>query len=177
MRERDGRTLPFVADAEDEAVPHVLQRVRPGSTIHADEASSWDSLHARYAMHRINHSIAYSDDGACTNQAESFFSRLHRAEIGIHYHISGRYLAAYAGEMAWREDYRRRANGDRLLMVTGATMAHPVTQHIIAADLGLNQGRVSEIATARSSATYRRLLSSSDWVARGSSAPRLLSTL
>lgn len=110
MRERDGRTLPFVADAEDEAVPQVLQRVRPGSTIHADEASSWDSLHARYAMHRINHSIAYSDDGACTNQAESYFSRLRRAEIGIHHHISGRYLAAYAGEMAWREDYRRRAS-------------------------------------------------------------------
>ena len=37
------------------------------------------------------------------NQAESFFSRLRRAEIGIHHHISGRYLAGYANEMAWRE--------------------------------------------------------------------------
>jgi hypothetical protein len=128
MRERDGRTLPFVADAEDEAVPQVLARVRPGAHIHADEASSWDSLHARYAMHRINHSIAYSDDGACTNQAESFFSRLRRAEIGIHHRISGRYLAAYAGEMAWREDYRRRSNGEQFTLVAGATMAHPVSR-------------------------------------------------
>ena len=39
--------------------------------------------------------------------AESFFSRLRRAEIGIHHHIAGPYLAAYAAEMGWREDRRR----------------------------------------------------------------------
>ena len=43
---------------------------------------------------------AYSLDGACTNMAESFFSRLRRAEIGTPHHIAGRYLAAYASEMA-----------------------------------------------------------------------------
>jgi len=128
MRERNGRTLPFVADAEDEAVPTILARVAPGSTIHADEAAAWDVLHTRYATHRINHSIAYLDDGACTNQAESFFSRLRRSEIGIHHHISGQYLHAYAAEMAWREDYRRTANGEQFLMMTGATMAHPVSR-------------------------------------------------
>jgi ISXO2 transposase-like protein len=35
---------------------------------------------------RINHSVAFTDDGACTNQAESFFSRLRRAELGQHHH-------------------------------------------------------------------------------------------
>jgi hypothetical protein len=39
-------------------------------------------------MHRINHSVAYSFDGTHTNQAESFFSRMHRAEIGLYHHIS-----------------------------------------------------------------------------------------
>jgi hypothetical protein len=34
-------------------------------------------------MRRINHRRAYSADGACTNQAESYFSRLRRAEIGL----------------------------------------------------------------------------------------------
>lgn len=33
---------------------------------------------ATTAVERINHQHAYSDDGACTNQAESFFSRLRR---------------------------------------------------------------------------------------------------
>jgi hypothetical protein len=50
---------------------------------------SWDALHARYDVRRINHTLAFSDEGACTNQAESFFSRLRRAEWGQHHHISG----------------------------------------------------------------------------------------
>ena len=78
--------------------------------------------------HWINHSEAYSTDEACTNQAESFFSRIRRAEIGIHHHIAGRYLAAYATEMAWREDNRRISNGEQFLLATGAALAHPVSR-------------------------------------------------
>ena len=76
----------------------------------------WDQLHARFLTKRINHSLAYSDGDACTNHAESFFSRLRRAEIGIHHHIAGPYLNAYATEMAWREDNRRVSNGVLYLM-------------------------------------------------------------
>jgi hypothetical protein len=36
-------------------------------------------MHARYLTKRINHSESYSDGEACTNMAESFFSRLRRA--------------------------------------------------------------------------------------------------
>jgi hypothetical protein len=68
--------------------PTIQDRVIAGSVIYADEASCWDTLHARYLTKRINHSEAYSTDGACTNQAESFFSRLRRAEIGIHHTTS-----------------------------------------------------------------------------------------
>jgi hypothetical protein len=96
--------------------------------VYADEASSWDALHARFATRRVNHSVAFMDDGVCTNQAESFFSRLRRAEIGIHHHISGRYLAAYANEMAWREDNRRVPNGAQYQMIAAAAMAHAVSQ-------------------------------------------------
>ena len=60
--------------------------------------------------------------------AESFFSRLRRAEVGTHHHIAGPYLAACAGEMAWREDNRRVANGTRAAMVTGAAMTAPVSR-------------------------------------------------
>jgi len=107
MRSRKGRTFPYVCKDEGDAVPAILERVEAGSTIHADEGSAWDVLHGSYAAHRINHSIAFSDSGACTNQAESFFSRLRRAEIGTHHHISGKDLHQYANEMAWREDHRR----------------------------------------------------------------------
>ena len=124
MRERGGRTLPFVARSEDAAVPTIRARVETGTTVYADEASTWDELHARYDVRRINHSIAFSDDGACTNQAESYFSRLRRAEWGQHHHISGKYLHAYAGECAWREDTRRTPNGALATMVAAAALAH-----------------------------------------------------
>ena len=127
-RERGGRTLPFVVRKEIDAVALIRERVAVGSIVHADEAGGWDMLHAYYDMKRINHSVAFSLDGACTNQAESFFSRLRRAETGQHHHISGKYLGFYAGEMAWREDNRRVANGALHQAATGAALAHPVSR-------------------------------------------------
>jgi transposase-like protein len=128
MRERNGKTLSFVAPSEDAAVPTIKERVANGSTVYADEATNWDQLHARYLTKRINHSVAYSDGDASTNQAESYFSRLRRAEIGTHHHIAGPYLGFYANEMAWREDNRRVSNGVLYLMATDAALKHPVSK-------------------------------------------------
>jgi hypothetical protein len=84
-----------------------LSRVALGTILQADDAPSWNALHARFEMKRINHEEAYSLDGACTNWAEEFFSRMRRAEIGHHHHIAGAYLLRYAQEASWREDNRR----------------------------------------------------------------------
>ena len=127
-RERGGKTLPFVFGREADAVATLRQRIATGSIVHADEAGGWDALHAHYEMRRINHSVAFSLDGACTNQAESYFSRLRRAEMGQHHHISGKYLLSYALEMAWREDTRRQPNGALYLTATGAALGHPVSR-------------------------------------------------
>ncbi len=71
----------------------------------------------------------FQDEGkADTNQAESYFSRLRRSEIGVHHHISGRYLHSYADEMAWREDNRRKPNGAQYLLVAAAALGHPVSR-------------------------------------------------
>lgn len=128
MRERNGRSQSIVANAEHEAVPHIAKWVEEGSTVHADEASHWDALHARYLTKRINHSESYSDGEACTNMAESFFSRLRRAEIGTHHHIAGPYLEGYSDEMAWREDNRRLSNGELYLMAVNSALKHPVSR-------------------------------------------------
>jgi len=127
-RERGGKTLPFVFGKEADAVATLRQRIATDSIVHADEAGGWDALHASFEMRRINHSVAFSLDGACTNQAESFFSRLRRAEMGQHHHISGKYLLSYALEMAWREDTRRQPNGALHVAATGAALAHPVSR-------------------------------------------------
>ena len=90
----------------------------------ADEAASWNELHAKYEMGRIDHSKLYSDGaGTYTNGAEEFFSRLRRAEIGHHHHIAGAYLVRYAQESAWREDHRRLDNGRQVNSVATLAMA------------------------------------------------------
>ena len=127
-RGEGGRTLPFVVAKEADAVALIRERIAVGSIVHADEAGGWDMLHAFYDVKRINHSVAFSLDGACTNQAESYFSRLRRAELGQHHHVSGKYLAAYACEMAWREDNRRMHNGGLHQAATAAALGHPVSR-------------------------------------------------
>jgi transposase-like protein len=127
-RELNGETATHIAKTEAEGVPFVMGRVAAGSIVHADEASHWDALEARFLTKRINHSEAYSTPEACTNMAESFFSRLRRAEIGTHHHIAGKYLGAYAAEMGWREDHRRISNGEQYLACTAAALTHPVSR-------------------------------------------------
>lgn len=127
-RERRGRTLPVVVAKEADGITFIRQHVMPGTVIHADEGAGWGRLHAHYEMRRTNHSIAHSVGGACTNQAESFFSGLRRAEFGQHHHISGEYLIQYAREMAWKEDNRWVANGEQHRAVTAAALGHPVSR-------------------------------------------------
>jgi transposase-like protein len=128
-REILGRTLPFIVPRESAAVPLIRQHVASGTTVHADESGAWDALHASYPMLRVNHSREFQgDDGACTNQAESWFSRLRRAEMGVHHRISGKYLYQYANEMAWREDNRRIPNGMQWRWIAGAALRHPMSQ-------------------------------------------------
>jgi len=125
MRERGGRTLPQVFGAEEAALATIGQRIARATVVHADESPAWNPLHARYAMRRINHQHGYSIDGACTNGAESYFSRLRQAELGHHHHIAGPYLLRYAQEAAWREDLRRVDNGEQVHGVVGLAMRNP----------------------------------------------------
>jgi transposase-like protein len=122
VRERGGNSIPAVFRSEAEATAFITRRVRKGTVINADEAGSWNDLHSRFEMKRINHEQAYSYDGACTNWAEEFFSRMRRAEIGHHHHIAGNYLLRYAQEATWREDNRRVDNGGQVHRLAGLAL-------------------------------------------------------
>lgn len=128
FRERDGRTLPFVAKHESEGVELAAQHVDRMAVIHADEASHWDGLYAGWQVERINHSEAYSLDGSCTNQVESYFSRLRRMIQGQHHHVSPQYLHQFANHAAWLEDHRRESNGGLFRRLLGLSMAAPVSR-------------------------------------------------
>jgi hypothetical protein len=124
VRERDGRTLPAVFRSEGAALGWIGSRVAPSTRLMADEAGSWNDLHSRFDVSRIDHSQMYSAEaGVYTNGAEEFFSRMRRAEIGHHHHVAGAYLIRYAQESAWREDHRRMANGAQVQGVMGLAMA------------------------------------------------------
>jgi transposase-like protein len=122
VRERNGNSVPAVFRSEGAALNWIKSRIQPGTIVNADEAASWDALNSRFEMRRINHKEAYSADGACTNNAEEFFSRMRRAEIGHHHHIAGAYLLRYAQEASWREDNRRVSNGDQTRTVAHLAM-------------------------------------------------------
>jgi transposase-like protein len=122
VRERGGNSVPAVFKSEAQATAFIRARVAKGTTVNADEAASWDKIADRFEVRRINHEEAYSFDGACTNWAEEFFSRMRRAEIGHHHHISGVYLLRYAQEATWREDNRRVSNGDQVQRLAGLAM-------------------------------------------------------
>lgn len=131
MVARSGGTVPVVIESENTnaVLDAAARHIQEGSIVYADEHGAYDALHARYQMHRINHRWEYSRDGhICTNAAESFHSRMRRAEIGQHHHISGRYLLRYAHEMAYRSDRRRVDNGRLYNELAEMAITHPVSR-------------------------------------------------
>ncbi len=129
MREREGRTLPFIGMSEGEGIALANENVSSLSTMSADEASHWDELHNGWNVDRVNHSEIYSDHGKHTNMVESFFSRLRNMIQGQHHGVSPHYLHQYANHAAWLEDNRRTDNGTLTQIVVSNTMDAPVSRN------------------------------------------------
>jgi transposase-like protein len=53
IRERNGGTLPGVFRTEADALSFISRSVPANTELYADEAGSWNELHARYTLHRI----------------------------------------------------------------------------------------------------------------------------
>lgn len=138
MRERDdpeagviGRIRTFLLGKEGDAIEVAKGMVLPDTIIHADMSPQWEPLHMLFETKRINHSVHFSHDGACTNMAESFFGRMRCAERGVHRHISGAHLHRYAMELGWREQYRRRANGAQFTLMLSAIGTAPPSKSMV----------------------------------------------
>lgn len=127
---RDGGTIPVVVQSEttEDILSLARKHILPGSTVYADEHGAYDALHGLFPVRRINHRLAYADGEVSTNQAESFFSRFRRGQVGQYHRLSGQYLVRYAHEMAYRSDRRRVDNGTLLAEMTEMALAHPVSR-------------------------------------------------
>lgn len=99
----------------------VQKYVAKRSTIRSDELPAYGNLKLLGYIHEtVNHSVEFStDEGVNQNQAESFFSRMRRAFIGVYHKITPRYMVDYACEMAWREDFRRKGTLEQMRSLFG----------------------------------------------------------
>lgn len=110
-------TRVFISMGENSAVVDQLtpETVAPNSTIMTDENAAYSHLSKAYDHHCVEHSREFCTmDGVNENQAESFFSRMRRAEYGVFHGYRPKYLADYAQEFAWREDVRRQTERQKL---------------------------------------------------------------
>lgn len=119
IRQRDDsgkgavKTRVCIVKAENpEDVAAIARKIiAEGSSVHTDEHSSYDVLHAFYDMNRVNHQKEYGGDkGESNNQVESLFSRFRRMQYGQVHRITPKYLDSYANEIAYRDDTRRWSN-------------------------------------------------------------------
>lgn len=103
---------------EDDAIPFIKKHVQVGSIIMSDENAAYNQLSANYTHKTVQHAIEYqTKDGVNNNQAESFNSRMRRAEYGIYHGFRPNYLMIYACETAWQEDNRRKTLRERFMLI------------------------------------------------------------
>jgi len=110
------RTIVAIAMNEnaESVIPLVRKYVVPGSTVWTDDGHAYKRLSAWYDHDSVTHSKEYSTDkGVNNNQAESYFSRLRRAEYGIYHGMRCQYFAFYANEYVWRADMNKKTLGEK----------------------------------------------------------------
>lgn len=125
------RSLTFVAKSENQktALNLVRNYAEKGSIVYADEHNAYNNLHAYFETRRVNHKECYSGvNGENTNQAESFFARFRRMQLGQVHKMGTMYLDRYANENAYREDTRRKDNGFIFRDITTRCALAPISR-------------------------------------------------
>lgn len=126
-----GRTVVAICRSENGADIEALMRqwVEKQSTIRSDELPGYRKLKLMGYIHEVvNHSEEFSSkDGFNQNQAESFFSRMRRACIGVYHRITPKYMLDYATEMAWREEVRRLNTKQQMAALMGRVLSAGVS--------------------------------------------------
>src|SRR5450830_376784 len=80
------RTITTIVRYEksSEIFPLIQRYVQKGSHIMTDSGNAFSALKHEYFHTKVNHSVEYmAADGTNNNQAESYFSRVRRAEFGV----------------------------------------------------------------------------------------------
>ncbi|HEY3299948.1 MAG TPA: IS1595 family transposase [Methylophilaceae bacterium] len=105
------RTITIILKAEKAAtiLPIIKKYVSKNAFIMTDSGSAFQPLFRELGINHsmVNHTQEYKKaDGTNNNMAESFFSRMRRAEFGTYNGMRPQYFAFYAAEFSWRNDTR-----------------------------------------------------------------------
>lgn len=113
----------FLSENSRDMTDLVRTFVPKGSTIMTDECPAYLDLSRDYDHRFVAHSAEWvNEEGTNDNQAESYFSRLRRAEYGVYHQFTPLHLLEYAQEHAWREDCRRMTLKDKTFGVLQAML-------------------------------------------------------
>lgn len=97
--------------------------IAPGARVFTDENPAYNELGANYEHFVVNHSEEYcTPEGVSDNLAESFFSRVRRAQYGTHHGFRPGYMAFYGWEFAWRETHRRLPQSEKVKLMASALL-------------------------------------------------------
>ncbi len=123
-REGSKRSIAMVCPAEDTATALQLVRsfVSPDAIVMTDESSAYASIGALVKGHfTVQHAREFATaEGVSDNMAETFYSRMRRAEYGTTHGYRPKYLQDIVCEMVWRENHRKTDQSERLrLLLTG----------------------------------------------------------
>lgn len=133
LRERSGekkkgasRTRVFAlrSEASSDVLSVIRANVMNTATVITEEAPGYNDLHLHFALHqRVKHAEEYrTKDGVTENQAESYIARFRRMVRGQIHKLAPKNLEVYANEAAFREDRRRKMNGDFVREVLGTCL-------------------------------------------------------
>jgi hypothetical protein len=103
------RTITYILKGETSRLilPLVKKTVAKNAIIMSDCGAVFNQIEPLLGIKHfpVNHSKFYQDEfGVNNNQAESFFSRIRRAEYGTFNAVGRAYLAFYAAEFGYRND-------------------------------------------------------------------------
>ncbi|WP_081880928.1 IS1595 family transposase [Methylotenera sp. L2L1] len=136
------RTITYVLKKEKAEIilPLIKKSVAKGSEIMTDFGGAFSKIEPLLGIKHsaVNHSAQYQNDfGINNNQAESFFSRIRRAEFGTFNAMSKTYLSFYASEAGFRNDSKTLGIEDKFYSLLSKILNKEPSK----AFCGYNQGK------------------------------------
>lgn len=106
------RTIFYILNSESwiNIMQPIKDSISADAMIMTDKGPSFNKIEPVLGIKHfsVNHSQHYMDEfGVTNNMAESFFSRVRRAEFGTYNSMSPKYLAFYISEFAYRNDHNK----------------------------------------------------------------------